>query len=292
MHPFRFAVTLLQVSGAKEWADTCRQIESLGYDVILVPDHLGKPSPFPSLVSAAQLTSLRVGSFVLNTGFYHPDMLARDITTTDQLTGGRLEVGLGTGYAHPEFHALGLDPGSPRDRVNQLERTVKALDATLNDPATEPAKAQPSVPLLIAGNGNRVLRLAAEKADIVGFIGGAYDPDSPEGLRAVSYEVFDERVAYFSRVSAHRSPAVERNFLVQRVIVTDDREAAVQELAPQYPFLTVDEVRHAPVLLIGTVDEIIAEVREMRERWGISYISVLEPFIDSFAPVVEALRGT
>jgi probable F420-dependent oxidoreductase len=107
--PFRFGVTLLSTGSRSEWQAKARQVQELGYDVLQVPDHLGMPAPFPALVSAAEMTStLRLGTFVLNTGFYHPAVLARDVAETDQLTDGRLELGLGTGYAEAEFEAAGL----------------------------------------------------------------------------------------------------------------------------------------------------------------------------------------
>ena len=82
----------------------------LGYDVLLVPDHLGTVAPFPALVAAAQATSRpRVGTFVLNAGFWNPVLLAREAATVDALTDGRLELGLGTGYvrdAHERFQRM------------------------------------------------------------------------------------------------------------------------------------------------------------------------------------------
>lgn len=77
---------------AREWADRCRLAEKLGYDTIHVPDHLGLPAPFPALVRAADVTMRpRVGTFVLNAGFWNPSLLGREITTVDALTGGRLD---------------------------------------------------------------------------------------------------------------------------------------------------------------------------------------------------------
>ncbi|MEU1164425.1 LLM class flavin-dependent oxidoreductase, partial [Streptomyces sp. NPDC005921] len=54
--PFRFGVNLLTSAPADEWRAKCRRAEQLGYDVILVPDHLGMPAPFPALVAAAGAT--------------------------------------------------------------------------------------------------------------------------------------------------------------------------------------------------------------------------------------------
>ncbi|MFF3146594.1 LLM class flavin-dependent oxidoreductase, partial [Streptomyces sp. NPDC057927] len=110
--PFRFGVNLLAPAPLDEWRAKCRRAEELGYDVILVPDHLGMPAPFPSLVAAAEATERpRLGTFVLNAGFWNPTLLAREVATTDTLTGGRLELGLGTGYIRAEHDTAGLPWG-------------------------------------------------------------------------------------------------------------------------------------------------------------------------------------
>lgn len=73
---FRFGVSLITSESRAEWQDKARAAECLGYDVILVPDHLGMPAPFPSLVAAAQVTTRpRLGTFVLNAGFHKPALL-------------------------------------------------------------------------------------------------------------------------------------------------------------------------------------------------------------------------
>src|SRR5919106_6594883 len=96
--PFRFGASMIVPAPAEEWRTKCRRAEELGYDVILVPDHIGMVAPFPALVAAAEATERpRLGTFVLNAGFWNPALLAREVATTDALTGGRLELGLGTG---------------------------------------------------------------------------------------------------------------------------------------------------------------------------------------------------
>ncbi|MEU7839042.1 MULTISPECIES: TIGR03621 family F420-dependent LLM class oxidoreductase [unclassified Nonomuraea] len=289
--PFRFGLGKLEIPDADAWLKSSRQVEEQGYDILLVPDHLGKTAPFPPLVATAAVTGLRVGTLVLNTGFYHPPLLARDAATTDRLTGGRLELGLGTGYVHEEFQALGLDPGTPKDRVDQLEHTVNQLTAIFADPAAEPVPVQRPMPLLIAGNGNRVLRLAAEHADIVGFIGMRYDPTSPGGLRLISTEEFTDRVAYFEQVAAASSAELERNLLIQAVVVTDDRDAAIRYIQQTQLPIPLEELERSPLLLIGSVEQIIAQVHEIRERYGISYLTVMDAHQEAFAPVVQALAG-
>ncbi|MFJ4829042.1 LLM class F420-dependent oxidoreductase [Streptomyces sp. NPDC088747] len=286
--PFRFGVSLMNPAPADEWRKKCRRAEQLGYDVILVPDHLGMPAPFPALVAAAEATSRpRVGTFVLNAGFWNPTLLAREVATTDALTGGRLELGLGTGYVQSEHDTAGLPFGSARERVDHLRYTVEEVDRLLRS-AERPTR----VPLLIGANGDRLLRLAAEHADIVGFTGARSVPGSTTGsLAPLTAEELDERVAAYRRLAAGRAEPAELNLLVQLVVPTDDREAAVRELLPRLPHLTVEQVLDLPILLVGAPERIVTQVLAQRERYGFSYLTVLEPYMEAFGTVVQALRG-
>ncbi|MGQ4382467.1 LLM class F420-dependent oxidoreductase [Streptomyces sp. SAS_270] len=292
--PFRFGVNLLSSAPAEEWRAKCRRAEALGYDVILVPDHLGMPAPFPALVAAAEATERpRVGTFVLNTGFWNPALLAREVATTDALTGGRLELGLGTGYVQAEHDTAGLPFGTPGERVDHLLRTVEELDRLLGSPEHQPRPVQkPRVPLLIGGNGERMLKLTAEHADIAAFAGARSVAGSTTGaLAPLTAEELDERVAAYRRFATGRAEPAELNLLLQLVAVTEDRSAAVQDLLSRVPQLTEEQVLDLPIVLVGTVEEITAQLRARRERYGFSYLTVLEPHMEAFGAVVEALRG-
>ncbi|WP_031507005.1 LLM class F420-dependent oxidoreductase [Streptomyces megasporus] len=292
--PFRFGVNLVTPESGDGWRAKCRRAEALGYDVLLVPDHLGTFAPFPALVAAAEATERpRVGTFVLNAGFWNPALLAREVATCDRLTGGRLELGLGTGYVRSEHERAGLPWGSPGERVDRLEHTVAELERLLTDPEHAPAAEQrPRPPLLIGGNGDRVLRLAARHADIAAFTGARQAPGAPDGaLHLVSPAELEERVASYRRSAAGRREPAELNYLVQRVEATRDRRAVARELAPYAPGMTEDDILEHPALLTGGVKEIAEQVRAHRERYGFTYICVLEPWMEAFGPVIEELRS-
>ncbi|ATL25409.1 LLM class F420-dependent oxidoreductase [Streptomyces formicae] len=293
--PFRFGVNLVGLTTGDAWREKCRKAEALGYDVLLVPDHLGAPAPFPTLVAAAEATERpRVGTFVLNTGFWNPALLARDVATTDALTGGRLELGLGTGYVKPEHDAAGLPWGTPGERVGHLRRTVEELTALLaSDEHQPPTLQKPRPPLLIGGNGDRMLRLAAEHADIAAFTGARSVPGDDSGkLLHLTAEELDGRLAAYHRFAADRAEPAELNLLVQMVEVTDDRRAAIRPVVDYIPHLTEETALELPLLLIGTVRQIADQLRAQRERYGFSYITVLEPYFEAFGPVIEELAGS
>ena len=82
---------------------------------------------------------------------------------------------------------------------------------------------------------------------------------------------------------------LELNALVQRVVVTNDRRQAAEELTSRWTQLTPDEILQSPYVLIGTVDQMVENLQAYRDRWGISYYVVHEPYMDAFAPVVARL---
>ncbi|MGI5341839.1 TIGR03621 family F420-dependent LLM class oxidoreductase [Streptomyces sp. CA-181903] len=289
----RFAVNMFSTGTGAEWRAKCRRAEELGYDVILVADHLGMPAPFPFLVAAAEVTERpRLGTYVLNAGFWNPALLAREVATTDQLTGGRLELGLGAGYVRAEHESAGLPFGSPRERVDHLARTVTEVGRLLADPAHVPAAAQPRVPVVIGGSGDRLLRTAARHATTMAFTGGGTGPDGAP--RLLGPAALEERVAAYRRFEAERpaelAPA-ELNFLVQIVTVDGDPLAKKGELIGDVSHLTDEELLSHPALLSGSAANIAARLHAHRARYGFGYFTILEPYMEEFAPVLEHLRA-
>ncbi|MEJ8655778.1 LLM class F420-dependent oxidoreductase [Streptomyces sp. MS1.AVA.4] len=291
MRQFRFGVSMTTPAEGEEWRKRCRRAEELGYDVILVPDHLGMVAPFPAMIAAADATQRpRVGTFVLNTAFWNPALLAREIATTDALTGGRLEIGLGTGYVPEEHERAGLEFLPPGRRVDHLRHTLDEIERLLSDEEHVPRGVQrPRPPLLLGGNGDRMLRMAAERADIAAFTGAR---TAGGALTVLTADELDGRVAAYGRYAAGRPRPAQLNLLLQVVTVTDDRRAAVRELLPRVPYLSEEQALDLPLLAVGTVGQIADQLRAQRERYGFSYLTVLDPSMEAFGRVIEELRGT
>jgi probable F420-dependent oxidoreductase len=309
MKPFRFGVNVTRAESRAEWADKARKIEDLGYSTLNVPDHLAEIfAPMPALVSAAAVTkSLRVGTNVLNNDLRHPVLVAREAATVDLLTDGRLQLGLGAGYVQSEYEQAGLRFDRGRTRVERLAEAVVIVKRLLagelvsftgrhyrvTDHKIHPRPIQhPHPPILIGGNGPRLLTLAATEADIVGLTGitfrrGGTQPD----LSAWRATIVDERVRLVREAAGNRYEDLELNALVQRVVVTDDRRKAAEELTRQWTQLSVDEILESPYALIGTVDQLVEDLHARRARWGLSYFVVHEPYGDALAPVVARLTG-
>lgn len=288
---FRFGVNMVTPDSRANWIEKCRRAEELGFDVIGVADHLGCPAPFPSMILASAVTErVRLNTFVLNAPFYNPVLLARDIAGADQLTDGRVEIGLGAGYVQAEFEAAGIPFESGGKRVEHLERTVATLRTLFSDPEYQPRPAQPSgPPLLIAGWGNRILRLAAEHADIIAFP-GASATENGGPLHLAGIGEMSEKVDYVRGLLGARADNVEFNILIQRVVPPEERTAVLELFGPALPDDVAETPEDLPTLLIGTPDEIAERVRAHRDRYGFSYITVLEHSMEQFAPVIELLR--
>jgi probable F420-dependent oxidoreductase len=287
--PFRFGVNLIVPSSRDEWVAKCRRAEELGYDVIGVADHLGMPAPFPALILAAEATERpRLTTYVLNAPFYNPTLLAREVTSTDQFTDGRLELGLGAGYVKAEFDEAGLPFPRAGERVDHLERTVLELQRRYADPEHRPQPMQkPGPPLLLAGRGDRLLSLAAEHADIIGFTGAA--PGNEGGRpRFAAAEALDERVEFVRNRLGGRE--VEFNVIVFRVVITDNRAAALDEATAMFAGLTAAQLGEMPIVQFGTPEQIAEQIRVNRKRFGFTYLTVSESDLEAFAPVIGLLR--
>ncbi len=310
MKPFRFGVNLRGASSRAKWRDTARQVEDLGFSTLLLPDHLTDLiAPFPALVSAAEATTrLQLGTNVLNNDLRHPILVAREAAAVDFLSDGRLQLGLGAGSIRSEYEEAGLQFDAGGSRVEQLGEAVTIIKGLLSGErvtfagrhykisghAIAPLPVQkPHPPVLIGGNGRRLLALAAREADIVGLSGitfrdGGAQPPDLSGWRVAAV---DERIEHVREVAGERYPSLEICALVQRVIVTENARGAAEDLTRGWPQLRADEFLGSPYVMIGTVDQIVDSLQARRDRWGISYYVIQEPYLEALAPVVARLAG-
>jgi probable F420-dependent oxidoreductase len=313
MTDLRFSFNVFGIDSRDAIARTCRRGEAQGYDTVFTADHLGIAAPFPALVTAAEATErLRVGTLVLNVPFWNPALLAREVATTDILTDGRLELGLGAGHMKWEFDEAGVAFEPFGDRADRLEATIEELGrlfaadgyeqqeelrAALGSPALRPVQRRGfggnGPPLIVGGTGDRILRIAAERADIVAIAGAYQIKGQPPGIfRIGTAAETDERVAYARRCAGERADRLEWHVLTQGVIVTDDRRAAAREVLERHgPTMSEDDLLETPFMLIGTVEELAEQILRQRERYGFTYYTVHAPYMDAFAPVIERVRA-
>jgi len=114
---------------AEHWREVAQRAEALGYDTLLMPDHItSQLAPVAALAAAAAATTtLRIGSFVFDNDYRNPVMLAKEATTLDLLSGGRLEFGIGAGWNTSDYRQLGIPYDTPKVRVDRMEEAVALI---------------------------------------------------------------------------------------------------------------------------------------------------------------------
>jgi probable F420-dependent oxidoreductase len=290
---FRFGVVAAQAPSSDEWVEKARRIEELGYATLLMPDRLLGPvlSPIPALAIAATTTrSLRLGTFVLPAGWRNPVLLARECATLDFLSGGRFEPGLGAGLGEEDSRRAGFPDEGPAARVSRLAETLGILRGILSgqgdvaDLRYPLPVQQPRPPILVAAGGKRSLALAAREADIVTL---GVRPDRGE-------EVLAERIGWLRIEAGERFSRLELNINLLAVVGEGGLQDRVRQRVRGIFGLELNDIIRvgSPLVVSGSTEEMCEQVLGLRERLGISYVTVPDDLMETFAPVVERLAGS
>jgi probable F420-dependent oxidoreductase len=267
---FRFSIGIHSAKSSTALRDKAQRLEDAGFDVLYLPDHIGAPAPFPVLTAIAAATStVRLGTYVLNACFYKPALLARDAGAVNDLSDGRLELGLGAGYAKDEFEAAELPYPSAGQRVDYLEHVTTYLKQHL-----------PQVPILIAGNGNRLLTVAAKHANIIGLT-GATNPEVDDALA--------ERIEFVRAAAGDRFTDLELNLAI--TAVSDSSGKPDLSMTRRYsPHLSDEELLALPSVLGGSPRDIADTLRGYRDTYGLTSVTVQEHHAETFAKVIAEFR--
>jgi probable F420-dependent oxidoreductase len=315
--PFRFGVQASNPPGGftgtaadgDHWRELARTVEDLGYTTLTIADHLDQQwAPIPAMVSAAEATTtLRIGGLVLCNDYRHPVMAAKEAATIDVLSEGRLELGLGAGWMRTDYEQAGIAYDRPAVRIARLAEAITVVKALFADGPVafdgahyrvdglegSPKPIQhPGPPLLLGGGGERMLSLAGREADIVGLNpslrAGVIDADAGSSATA---EATEQKLRWIAAAAGERYAEIELQTRVHLATVTADRKGLAETVAPTMG-VSPDDALETPHALAGTVDEIVEQCVERRERFGISYICIGLDAYDAFAPVVSRLTGS
>ncbi|HMM42641.1 MAG TPA: TIGR03621 family F420-dependent LLM class oxidoreductase [Thermomicrobiales bacterium] len=314
-HPFRFGVINEQPLPRDAWLTHVRRVEELGYSTFLIRDHLASDffgpqyGPIAALATAAAITTeLRVGTMVIANDFRHPAILAKEFATLAELSGGRVELGIGAGWMRAEYEQAGFDFGPAGRRIARLEEALQMLDGLWHGepvcfagdhyqidgltsfPRTD-ARRRPQ--LMVGGGRPRMLRLAGRFADTVGVLASAYGAGTMAPLAAErTCEAVREKISWIREGAGSRFEQIELS-MIPTIIVTDDRDAAALMVIEQHNWdgYNAPDVLAMPSMLIGSIEDIIDALVQRREEYGFSYIVVSDSQMDAFAPVVAALSG-
>ncbi len=273
----RIGVSIGQPSEGETWAQTARQVESFGFHSLWVADHLvdGLYSPFTALAWAAAATErLVVGPLVLANDFRHP-VIAREAATLAALSDGRFVLGVGAGHMKSEYDEAGIAYDDDRLRVDRFVEAVAVIDALRRGGKVDHDGTHYQVrghtmfpaarfPLLVGGNGARVLTAGARHADVVQFTGfSPREGGTRNDLGNLRSSRLDEQVALVRSEAGERVGSIELSALVQRMVVTDDAEGTVGAMATQFG-VAAEDIRDCPYIFIGSAGGIADLLRERR----------------------------
>lgn len=311
--PFRFAAGIRSTATRTEFVNDVREVERLGYSALMLSDHLvDQLAPLSALGVAAGVTStLRLGTFVLNNDLRHPVVLAQELATLDRLSDGRLEIGIGAGWNKPEYEGAGIpyDPGTVRiDRLAESIAIMKGLfaDGPIDfqgrfyrvkgfDDLPRPIQ-RPHPPFFIGGGSPKLLRFAAQNAEIVG-IAPRVLPDGKADVIGCTLAASEAKVAIIREAARSRFDQLDINtYPSLSANVTDHARPAAREVADRLRRrygvdLSEDDILQSPHVFIGSVDGLVEKFQMLRERLHTNHIFVGEDYRD-FAPVVERLSGS
>jgi probable F420-dependent oxidoreductase len=314
MRPFKFGMQAARVLDPDRWLDLARCAEDTGYSALQIPDHLGRLSTFPALMAAAAVTrNITLTTYVLNQDFRPPALLAQEAASVQLLTGGRLELGIGAGWARRDYTQTGLQYDSAAVRVARFDEYLQVVKGLLN--ATEhfsfhgrffqieqfqplPRQTKPP-PILVGGGSPRILSTAGRLADVISVSTRA-SPDGRVDMPNITLEALEGKIRQIKQAAGERFDQIELNMTLREVRITHDRRAAARDLLAEWrqsPMLanveqlTEDDLLASPYVALGTVDQIVEQCEMARERWGFSYIEVSSTDAEAIAPVMERLAG-
>lgn len=313
--PFRFGLINERMLAPAAWLDHVRRVEALGYDTLLIRDHLvpdyfgDQYAPLVALAAAAGVTSrLRLGTMVLSNDFRHPALLAKEAATLDALSGGRLELGLGAGWLRAEYDAMGMALDGAGTRIARLEEGVQVLRGLWSgEPLSfagrhyqtrglqlAPRPAQRGGPPIFLGGGHeRMLTMAGRHASIVGLLtssvaSGELVADPAERTP----EAVERKLGWVRAGAGARYAQIELS-LIPTVVLADDRRSATEALIAERGWhgLSAEAVWAMPSFFVGDVAQIAADMLARRERYGFTYYVFSDHQAEELAPLVGRLRG-
>ncbi|MER5766976.1 LLM class flavin-dependent oxidoreductase [Streptomyces sp. NPDC001985] len=233
--------------GRDEWL----RAEQLGFHTAYTYDHLSwrtfRDGPWygalPTLTAAAGATErMRLGTLVTSPNFRHPVTLAKELISLDDLSGGRVTLGIGAGGTGFDATVLGQEAWTPKERADRFGEFLPLLDRLLTEPSVTSEGAfysavearnvpgcvqRPRLPFAVAGNGPRGMRLAAEYGQAWVTTGdpAIFETGTPED----SVEALREQLSRLGKACAQAGREEEPEKILLTGF-TPDRDAPMRSL--------------------------------------------------------------
>ena len=288
--------------------DMAQAAEGMGFHLIMTPDHIVAEGPErqfdphhlsydPMVMVAVMIEAtkkIRVGHLVLCNLFRHPVITAQSLNSLDQLSGGRVVAGLGTGWTEREFKMTGITFPEIGPRLRMLDEALTVIrslwtkDETtfngefyhLKDAILFPKPTQkPHPPILLGGGGKGLLRLAAKHADVINIISDAGKPGyiKMANVQKLTDDAFRSKVQFVrdeAKQHGRDGSKVRISNVLFTAIVTDSAAATqsmAEGMAPMFG-TTPEGLRQSPMALLGTPEECIKELKRRQKEWDVSQV--------------------
>lgn len=296
-------------TGIEAIVEETQLAEALGFAVAFVPDHyvfevIGQLQPdtpayelFFVMATLAQRTrTIRIGSHVACMLFRHPATTARLFAQVDEASGGRVIAGVGAGWTRAEFTMMGIPFPDVAERLRIMDEAVAVMRGLwgaapftfagrhfqVQEAVCRPRPTQqPHPPLMLGGSGNGILRRAGEWADIIHMIPpiGAAGTTTRESLQAFTDAALPAKLARVRAAAsaAGRDPGAVRFAATIFNFAFTDSPAETRALAERLGGLfglTPDELLTHPIALVGTPEEMIAELRRRQREHGLALLAI------------------
>lgn len=306
----RFGIQLgIGLGDVRELHDMAQMAEDLGYDAIYFPDHLVLEGPerqrmdgpaFDSMamatIAAHATRRVRVGHMVLCNLFRHPAMTAQSLATLDQLSGGRALAGIGSGWTETEFRMTGIPFPPIGERLRRLDESLTCLRGLWGDaPFTHEGEffrfreadlapktvQKPHPPIVLGGGGKGLLRVAARHADVLNLVAetGRRGYISMQGASELNQDAFRAKIDFLRAEATRvgRDPqAIEISNFAFIMMLAGSPEASRRMREGMAAALNVpsEDVARSPMGLIGTTEEVVAEMRRRQADWDVRELVV------------------
>lgn len=260
----RFGIYALADAPFPVLRERWRLAEELGFELMYVADHTGDWRDLSGhwfecwTVLAAMAVGtqrIRIGSLIANPILRSPVLLAKEAVAVDHLSGGRLELGIGTGITAFDHLAAGVEPWPMRERMARFAEYVEVVDGLLRDrqrdfrfsgtylrtaetPASPGPIQQPRPPITVAGQSPTLLRVAAERADCWNTLGqpGHGVARSLEVTRRQNDQLDDLCLA-----RGRRPGDLRRSLLLFEELDAWSSPGALEEVVPRFHRAGIDE---------------------------------------------------
>jgi probable F420-dependent oxidoreductase len=230
------------------------------------------------------------------------------------LTGGRLELGIGAGWAKHEYSQAGLRYDGAGERVARFGEYLEVVKGLLN--ATAPfsyagkyftldsyaplPKHRTPPPILVGGGSPLILAIAGRLADIISVSTRA-SSDGRVDMPNIALAAVENKIRRIREAAGDRFDQIELNMTMRDVRLTNDRRATARQLLQEWASVperlayvdqvSEDDILDSPHVAIGSVDQIVEQLEMARERWGFAYLEVSSTDAEAVAPIMERLNG-